>query len=88
MKLNLTVQFQIAKTGSFECSCSLSLLHKTACFCIERSVIQMRSFQGTILSTLSFMDVEGYPTLLSISANILCAASSNGYVKLWDISQR
>ena len=48
----------------------------------------MRSFQGTILSTLSFMDVEGHPTLLSVSANFLCAASINGFIKLWDIKQR
>jgi len=75
-------------SGNFDCTCTTARLYKTACFCLEGTLIQMRSFQGSLLSTLSFMDSEGSPVLLALSAHYLCAASTNGFVKLWDVSNR
>ncbi|KZS12398.1 Intraflagellar transport protein 140 [Daphnia magna] len=73
--------------GNFECGCLLARLHKTACFCLEGTLIQMRNFQGSSLcSPLSFMDSEGSPVALDISGHFLCVASSSGYVKLWDVA--
>lgn len=34
------------------------------------------------------MDSEGSPVTLDLSGHFLCAASSIGYVKLWDVANR
>jgi len=74
--------------GNFDCACTTARLYKTVCFCLEGTLIQMRSFQGSLLSTLSFMDSEGSPVLITLSAHYLCAASTIGFIKLWDVSNR
>ena len=48
----------------------------------------MRTFQGSLLTTLSLMDSEGTPELLDVAGNFLCVASAAGFVKLWDVSSR
>ena len=83
--MNLSFCFCV---GNFECNCSMAQLHKVSCFCLEGLVIQMRSFQGSILATLSFMDVEGSPCFIHVSSDFLCAASTGGFLKMWDLSHR
>jgi hypothetical protein len=74
--------------GHFESNSSAARLHKICCFCLELTLIQMRTFQGSLLTTLSLMDSEGTPELLDVAGNFLCVASAAGFVKLWDVSSR
>ena len=75
--------------GHFRCSaCSAARIHKSSCFYIEGASIEVRSLQGSSLAALSFIDSEGSPVLLDLCGSFLCAASRNGFVRVWNVTGR
>ncbi|XP_023244589.1 intraflagellar transport protein 140 homolog [Centruroides sculpturatus] len=79
----------IAKfVGSFNSKSQMVALHEHSAFVMENGKIEVYTFQGTSKQSLVFTEEEGPPVCIDISNNFLVSGTTNGFLKLWDISRR
>ncbi|EDV20700.1 uncharacterized protein TRIADDRAFT_60914 [Trichoplax adhaerens] len=74
--------------GSFSTNSFIIALHADSVYIGEGNNIQVRNFQGIVKQLLTFAETEGDPVVIDICGNYLCAASSAGYIKVFDLSRR
>lgn len=74
--------------GSFNSKSQIVALYEHSAFVLENGKIEVYTFQGTLKQSLIFTEEEGMPVCIDICTNFLISGTSNGFLKLWDISRR
>ncbi|XP_074648558.1 intraflagellar transport protein 140 homolog [Tubulanus polymorphus] len=78
----------IKETGSFACESMILCMYEQNVYTLEPGKVQVRTPQGTVKQLLNFTDIEGEPTHVNTCGSYLVIGTSNGYVKLFDLSRR
>ncbi|KAK6625633.1 hypothetical protein RUM43_005932 [Polyplax serrata] len=85
--VNLTdVTTQVA--GTFNCKCEDIAIYEESLITMERERVTLRTVQGTVKQTLFLMATEGNPIVLGLCSNFITVVTTNGFLKVWDISRR
>uniref|UniRef100_A0A914XUQ0 Anaphase-promoting complex subunit 4-like WD40 domain-containing protein n=1 Tax=Plectus sambesii TaxID=2011161 RepID=A0A914XUQ0_9BILA len=74
--------------GTFACNATAVALYQQNVYCLEPGKINVRTFQGTIKQVLNLPEIEGDPILLDINGQWLCVGTSNGFLRIYDLSRR
>ncbi|XP_069684990.1 intraflagellar transport protein 140 homolog [Periplaneta americana] len=76
--------------GSFSCEVESALVHDQSLLILEQeqSVVQVRTFQGTVKQNLPTSDIEGHPIDMQLCGAFLTVATAAGWIKMWDLSRR
>ncbi|XP_052071458.1 intraflagellar transport protein 140 homolog isoform X2 [Mytilus californianus] len=78
----------IKAAGTFTTEAMEVCLYEQNVYCIEPGKVQVRTHQGTVKQVLNFNEVEGQPASIDVCANYLVIATSNGIVRVYDLSRR
>ena len=74
--------------GSFPCSPFKCAIFEQNVYTLEPSKMNVRTFQGTVKQTLQLTDNEGDPFLININGKYLTIGTTNGIIKVYDLSRR
>uniref|UniRef100_A0A7I4KED3 Anaphase-promoting complex subunit 4 WD40 domain-containing protein n=1 Tax=Brugia malayi TaxID=6279 RepID=A0A7I4KED3_BRUMA len=83
---NSKLNVQLA--SNFNCSVSSVVVYQKNVCCIEDDKIRIRTFQGTVKQVISLPEIEGNPIMIDINNNWICIASTNGFIRIYDLSVR
>ncbi|CAM1291051.1 IFT140 (predicted) [Pycnogonum litorale] len=78
----------ITPAGNFDSSSKLVAVNEHSVFVAQNHKILVKTIQGTVKQALSFTDEEGLPTCIDILNNVLVVGTTEGYIKIWDLSRR
>lgn len=76
------------QVGNFPSNSDDVCLYNQSLYVLEGGKIQVKTFQGTVKQSLGFLDVEGQISFIDVCRSFLVAATSQGFLNVWDISRR
>lgn len=74
--------------GNFTCSAFNCAIFEQSIFTLEPSRVNVRTFQGTVKQILQFTENEGDPFLATVNGTFLAIGTTQGVVKVYDLSRR
>ncbi|KJH43570.1 tetratricopeptide repeat protein [Dictyocaulus viviparus] len=74
------------QSSSFSCTAQDVVIYQQTLYCIEGDKINIRRLQGTICQILSLPEMEGDPVMMNSSRNWLAVATSNGFLRIYNLS--
>ncbi|CAF0790150.1 unnamed protein product [Brachionus calyciflorus] len=88
--VNLASNEKIIKEerGNFTCSAFNCAIFEQSIFTLEPSKVNVRTFQGTVKQVLQFTENEGDPFLATVNGTFLAVGTTQGVVKVYDLSRR
>lgn len=78
----------LIRIGNFPSNSDDVCLYNQSLYVLEGGKIQVKTFQGTVKQSLGFLDVEGQISFIDVCRSFLVAATSQGFLNVWDISRR
>lgn len=74
--------------GTFACQCEGGAIFEESLIVMEKERVTLRTLQGTVKQTFFFVPTEGSPIVLGAFNSFITIATSNGFLKVWDVSRR
>lgn len=74
--------------GTFQCECEAAGVYEESLVVMERQRVTMRTIQGTVKQILFILPTEGQPIVMSAFGRFVAVVTSEGAMRLWDISRR
>ncbi|KAI1719975.1 intraflagellar transport protein [Ditylenchus destructor] len=65
---------------------SKALYYNQQIYTVEKDRLLINTIQGTLKKSVTFREIEGNPSLLDVNGKWLCVATSNGYFRIYDLS--
>jgi intraflagellar transport protein 140 len=85
---NLDDRILREEKGNFSCSAVACQIYEQNIYTLEPSKVNVRTFQGTIKQVIQFTENEGDPILTTVNGTFLTVATTQGIVKVFDLSRR
>ncbi|KAK0394620.1 hypothetical protein QR680_000840 [Steinernema hermaphroditum] len=73
---------------SFKCSPKDAAIGLQNIYTLENDKINVRTFQGTVKNVINFPEMEGDPVMMDINDRWMCAGTTNGFIRIFDISRK
>lgn len=74
--------------GTFSCKCEEAGIYEESLIIMERERVTLRTIQGTVKQILFLVATEGNPIVLGLHKNFTTVVTSQGFLKVWDVSRR
>ena len=74
--------------GNFSCSAFNCAIYEQNIYTLEPLKVNVRTFQGTIKQVIQFTENEGDPFISSVNGSFMAVATTQGVVKVYDLSRR
>ena len=85
----LTHAFGRTSTGTFSTQAlQLCLYEQNVYAADEQGKVKVYTHQGTVKQLLAFTEVEGNPCFIDVCNKFLIVATTNGYLRLYDLARR
>lgn len=85
---NLDEKILKQEKGNFSCPAFSCNIFEQNIYTLEPSKVNVRTFQGTVKQVLQFTELEGDPFLATINGTFLVIGTTQGVVKVFDLSRR
>ncbi len=74
--------------GNFSCSAFSCAIYEQNIYTLEPGKVNIRTFQGTVKQVLQFTENEGDPFLATVNGTFIAIGTTQGIVKVFDLSRR
>lgn len=74
--------------GTFHCECEGVGVFEESLVVMEQQRVTMRTIQGTVKQILFILPTEGEPIIMATFRHFVAVITSEGALRLWDISRR
>lgn len=85
---NLDEKIIKEEKGNFTCAAFSCAIYEQNIYTLEPSKVNVRTFQGTVKQVIQFTENEGDPFLATINGTFLAVGTTQGVVKVYDLSRR
>lgn len=74
--------------GTFQCECESVGVFEESLVVMEQQRVTMRTMQGTVKQILFILPTEGEPIIMATFRHFVAGITSEGALRLWDVSRR
>ena len=74
--------------GNFACAAFSCAIYEQNIYTLEPTKVNIRTFQGTVKQSIQFTENEGDPFLVTINGTFMVVGTTQGIVKVYDLSRR
>jgi intraflagellar transport protein 140 len=85
---NLDEKILKEEKGNFTCAALACAIYEQNIYTLEPSKVNVRTFQGTVKQVIQFTENEGDPFLATVNGTFLAVGTTQGVVKVYDLSRR
>lgn len=85
---NLDEKIMKEEKGNFSCAAFHCAIYEQNIYTLEPGKVNIRTFQGTVKQVLQFTENEGDPFLAAVNGTFIAIGTTQGVVKVFDLSRR
>ncbi|KAL0273238.1 UNVERIFIED_CONTAM: hypothetical protein PYX00_005959 [Menopon gallinae] len=78
----------VAVVGNFSCECEKAAAYNQSLIVMEMERVSLRTMQGTVKQICFLTATEGEPIVLGYFSIFVSVATTQGFLKVWDVSMR